>query len=211
MDPPYYDNVQYAELADFYYVWLRLDLEDKYPWFESEYAPKGDEIVKNIKRGKDGEYYQKALSEVFKEIFRVLKRDGLFIFTFHHRQFKAWISLIQSLIEQNFVITSIYPVHSEMKTSTQIRGTASVEIDVIFVCRKLLTPPLTKSWDQILSEAKAEIKENLRILEDLSDEDLYVLRMGVILKYYTQYNIEEKDDEEKRSLSEIIENFSQSL
>ena len=206
-DPPYYDNVQYAELADFYYVWLQLGLSEKYAWFQPEYSPKGNEIVKNIKRGKSDEYYQTALSRVFKEIFRVLKDNGLFIFTFHHKQNAAWISIIQSLIEQDFIITSIYPVHSEMKTSTQIRGIASIEIDVIFVCRKLMDQTSLKSWGQIIAEANREIQEKSRKLKDLSEEDRYVLKMGVFVKYFTQYQKRNKRNE----LTHYFDKFSETL
>ncbi|MHA2136520.1 MAG: DUF1156 domain-containing protein [Candidatus Hodarchaeales archaeon] len=212
-DPPYYDNVQYAELADFYYVWLRLGLKDSYPWFVPDYSPKDTEIVKNIKRGKSDEQYQEGLSAAFEEISRVLKDDGLFIFTFHHKEIDAWLILINSLINQKFIIKSIYPVHSEMKTSTQIRGTNSIGIDVIFVCRKQLDEDLHKEWDQVRVEAKHEITEKLNILSEtilnLSEIDRFVLKMGIGLKYYTKYHHSIKLKGEKIPIKEILEIFSQ--
>ncbi len=212
-DPPYYDNVQYAELADFYYVWLRLGLQNSYPWFVPEYTPKDTEIVKNIKRGKSGEQYQVELTAVFQEISRVMKDDGLLIFTFHHKELDAWVKLINSLIEQKFIIKSIYPVHSEMKTSTQIRGTKSIGIDVIFVCRKQLDEVLTKEWKEVIKEAKSEINEKLSILHDtimdLSEIDCFVLKMGVGLKFYTQYHHSIELRGENISIKDVLEIFSQ--
>lgn len=82
-DPPYFDNVQYSELADFFYVWLRLALKDEYPWFKPDLSSCPDEIVKNDRLGKTTDFFSQGLFRVFKECHRVLKDEGLLIFTFH--------------------------------------------------------------------------------------------------------------------------------
>lgn len=56
-DPPYFDNIQYSELADFFYVWLRLGLKDSYPWFNPELISRTNEIVQNEKMGKTMEFF----------------------------------------------------------------------------------------------------------------------------------------------------------
>ncbi len=212
-DPPYYDNVQYAELADFYYVWLRLALKDHYSWFIPEYSPKETEIVKNVKRGKFDEQYGKELSSVFKEIARVLKDEGLLIFTFHHKELDAWIILIKTLVEHKFFIKNIYPVHSEMKTSTQIHGTNSIGIDVIFVCRKHLDKVTPNTWTQIIQKTKVEIREKLTLLkrssEDISEIDEFVLKMGIGLKYLTWYYHALERKREKVPIKDFLEKISQ--
>ncbi|MFX1283599.1 MAG: DUF1156 domain-containing protein [Promethearchaeota archaeon] len=190
-DPPYYDNVQYAELSDFYYVWLQLGLKEYYPWFKPALTPKKAEIVKNIKIGKHDEDYQQGLKAVFAEIQRVLKKEGLLIFTFHHKQLKAWASIIESLLENQFYITAVYPVRAEMETSTQIRGKRSIEFDVIFVCRNRLKESASILWEELVPTVKNTIDFKLQSLdnngESLSREDQFVIQLGVGLKYYTQY------------------------
>lgn len=190
-DPPYYDNVQYAELSDFYYVWLRIGLKDYYPWFEAPLTPKKAEIVKNVKIGKTSDDYQQGLNEIFSEISRVLRTDGLLIFTFHHKQLKAWASIIQSILDNKFYMTAVYPVRAEMETSTQIRGKKSIEFDVIFVCRKRLRDPEPIMWENLQSSIKDSVENKLLSLssngEELSKEDKFVIQLGVGLKYYTQH------------------------
>jgi adenine-specific DNA methylase len=91
-DPPYFGNVMYSESADFFYVWLRLALKDKYEYFQSELSPKETEIVvKKVEREwiKSEEDFIEGLTAVFKESGRKLKEDGLMVFTFHHQEEKA--------------------------------------------------------------------------------------------------------------------------
>lgn len=190
-DPPYFDNVQYAELSDFYYVWLRLGLHESYPWFKPPLSPKKAEIVKNPKIGKSDKDYQDGLKTVFAEIYRVLKVEGLLVFTFHHKQVNAWALIIESLLENEFYITAVYPVRAEMETSTQIRGKKSIEFDVIFVCRKRQREPETVEWDILIPQIKSSINKKFESLtskdDSLSDEDRLVVTFGVGLKYYSQY------------------------
>jgi putative DNA methylase len=190
-DPPYYDNVQYAELSDFYYVWLRLGLEEYYPCFKPPLSPKNAEIVKNPKIGKTDKHYQNGLKTVFAEIHRVLKEEGVFIFTFHHKQLKAWSSIIESLLDNEFYITAVYPVRAEMETSTQIRGKKSIEFDVIFVCRKRQRDSATIEWNTLVPQIKSSINKKFVSLtndgDSLSDEDRLVVTFGVGLKYYSHY------------------------
>ncbi len=138
---------------------MRLGLKDCYPWFEAHLTPKKAEIVKNVRIGKSGEDYQQGLSAVFKEISRVLKTEGLLIFTFHHKQLKAWASIVQSLLDNKFYITAVYPVRAEMETSTQIRGKKSIEFDVIFVCRKRLRDPEPVMWEDLQSSIKHSVEK----------------------------------------------------
>ncbi|UCG01405.1 MAG: DUF1156 domain-containing protein [Candidatus Heimdallarchaeota archaeon] len=190
-DPPYYDNVQYAELSDFYYIWLRLGLEDSYPWFKPPLSPKKAEIVKNPKLGKTEKDYQRGLKTVFAEIHRVLKVEGLLVFTFHHKQLKAWSSIIESLLDNEFYIAAVYPVRAEMETSTQIRGKKSIEFDIIFVCRKRRKDPETIEWNTLIPKIKSSQTRKIGSLTgetgSLSDEDRLVVTFGVGLKYYSQY------------------------
>ncbi|MFX1507194.1 MAG: DUF1156 domain-containing protein [Promethearchaeota archaeon] len=190
-DPPYYDNVQYAELSDFYYVWLRLGLEDYYSCFKSPLSPKNAEIVKNPKIGKTDNDYQNGLKTVFAEIYRVLKEEGLFIFTFHHKQLNAWSSIIESLLNNDFYITAVYPVRAEMETSTQIRGKKSIEFDVIFVCKKRQKDSETIEWSTLVPQIRSSLTRKLESLtnngDSLSEEDRLVVTFGVGLKFYSHY------------------------
>ncbi|MHA1331990.1 MAG: DNA methyltransferase, partial [Candidatus Hodarchaeales archaeon] len=217
-DPPYFDNVMYGELSDFYYVWLRLGLKYDYEYFKSDYTPKEDEIVKNIKIGKGDDDYRIRLTSVFKDCNRILKDEGLFIFTFHHKQIKAWEVLLQSLIESDFYISQVYPVRSEMKTSTQIRGVKSVSFDIIFVCRKKGQAEDVFHLDGI--EWKSIVEENVeRQVSAFHDgnnvnyslEDQLVLKIGLILKNITQNYPEIKENGKEISLSRIFELLSSYL
>ncbi|KKK87148.1 hypothetical protein LCGC14_2756130, partial [marine sediment metagenome] len=89
-DPPYYDNVMYSELSDFFYVWLRLGLKENYGNFRSELTPKRAEIVKNKYQNKGNKEFIEGLTRVFRECYEKLKDEGLFVFTFHHGGKEAW-------------------------------------------------------------------------------------------------------------------------
>lgn len=213
-DPPYYDNVQYSELSDFYYVWLHLALKDIYPWFLPPLAPKEEEVVKNIKMGKTADDYQEGLHDIFKEVSRVLKTQGLLILTFHHKKIRAWTSLIQSLLDNKFFITAVYPVRAEMKTSTQIRGTKSIEYDAILVCKQRINSSKQNeiSWEDIVVKIKRNVKEKMKDLTNntrvISVEDQVVIQLSVGLKFYTQFYPHIKYKGRKVPLVEALENFS---
>jgi len=120
-DPPYYDNVQYSELSDYFYVWLRECLQDEYEEFSPELVPKAREIVANRSANKDEKFFVDSLSNVFSEANRVLKSDGEMIFTYHHNENKAWSVILQALIRSGFTIAGAYPVQSEMPNNPQFR------------------------------------------------------------------------------------------
>ena len=190
-DPPYCDNVMYAELADFFYVWLRLALKDRYPAFEPSYSPKAREIVKNDTADKDEGFFFRGLTRVFKECNRVLKDDGLFVFTFHHKETWAWKSVLQSILEAGFYVTSVYPIHSEMKTSTHLLESRGVSYDIPFVCRKRKGDGQTVSWEALKDEIYFAAQESVERIKTsgrgISDADLFVIVMGRCLELYSKH------------------------
>jgi len=188
-DPPYCDNVMYAELADFFYVWLRLALKDQYACFEPEYSPRAREIVKNQAQGKDDEFFFKGLTRVFSECRRVLRDDGLMVFTFHHRQPSVWTSLLQALVDAAFYVCAVYPVHAEAPSA--IRDLGNIRYDIPFVCRKRLEPGPPVSWTSLKDQIHVEARRLLRKLRDpdrdIAEADLSVITMGKGLELYTKH------------------------
>jgi len=189
-DPPYCDNVMYAELADFFYVWLRLALKDRYACFEPELSPKAREIVKNEAQDKDDDFFFRALTRAFAECHRVLRDDGLFVFTFHHAQTWAWKSVLKAILDAGFYVTSVYPIHSEMRTSTHIME-GGIAYDIPFVCRKRLEESRPTSWESLKDEIYFAAQESVERLKssrrELSDADLFVIVMGRCLEIYTKH------------------------
>lgn len=140
-DPPYYDNVQYGELSDFYYVWQKRGLRDVFPGlFSRRHVNKKDEAVANPAR--DGSAanakaaYERMMGEIFAECRRVLSDDGVMTLMFTHKKQEAWETLTRSLIESGWVITACMPVESESGYSTHQMNMASAASTIFITCRK---------------------------------------------------------------------------
>ena len=141
MDPPYYNNVQYAELSDYFYVWQKRSLKDLYPeiaW--TRLTNKREEAVANPARDgstrKAKEEYEELMGEIFAESRRVVKDDGLMTLMFTHKAQDAWETLTRSLIEAGWEITSCFPVESESGHSTHQMNMASAASTIFISCRK---------------------------------------------------------------------------
>jgi len=193
-DPPYYDNVMYSEIADFFYVWQRLALKEKYECYCGEYSPRAREIIKNDAQGKDDSFFLRGLTRVFKECNRVLKDDGVLAFTFHHERSKAWASTLRAILEAHqeqgprFVITAIYPIRSEGRTGVHAGG---IRYDIIMVCKKTFEEPERISWEALKDRIHDKAKETLERLwlsgRELSDSDMFVIAMGKCLELYSKH------------------------
>ncbi|KXA95578.1 hypothetical protein AKJ36_00080 [candidate division MSBL1 archaeon SCGC-AAA259I07] len=210
-DPPYYNNDQYSELSDFFYVWLRLALKDRYDHFQSDTTPKYTEIVKNKARGLTEEDYIEGLTSVFKECHRVLKDDGLMVFTFHHSETAAWSSVLKSILDSNFYVTAIYPINSEVSQSLLIREKGNIEYDTIVVCRRKDEEFPEKSWAGLRDQIYFRTKNIVEDLEEdhsmLSDGDIFVIALGKCLEMYSKYYPNVVEDGEEVSVEEAVESI----
>jgi putative DNA methylase len=170
IDPPYADNVPYADLSDFFYVWLRRIVGDLYPEaFRTTLVPKEEEAVVNPARfggGKKGleisqKHYQYLLRKSFEEIYRVLRPEGMAVVMFTHRSTEAWERLILSLLEAGLYPTASWPVHTEMEASTHQRGKGAIQSTILMGCRRRPENAPVGWYRQVLKELRAGIAERL--------------------------------------------------
>ena len=141
MDPPYYNNVQYAELSDYFYVWQKRTLSDLYPgYFRRRLTNKKDEAVANPDRdggaGAAKKEYERIMGEIFSECRRVLRDEGIMTLMFTHKSQDAWETLTRSLIEHGWTITAAVPVESETQHGIHTMNNASAISSIFISCRK---------------------------------------------------------------------------
>lgn len=137
-DPPYYENVQYAEISDYFHVWFKRALRGAYP--DSVETPKQEEAVANrVRHGGSklaDSYYAAKMTEIFSAMHRALVPDGVFILWFAHKSGSAWSSTITALLDSGFTITALWGVRAEMERSIHITGKAALRTNILMVCRK---------------------------------------------------------------------------
>lgn len=188
-DPPYFDNIQYSELADFFYVWLRLGLKDLYPWFNPELSSRPSEVVQNEKMGKTMEFFNEGLKKVFVECHRVLKDEGLLIFTFHHNKLWAWESTGKILLEAGFYVSATPIVRSEGKSGFH-SSKGNIRYDCIFVCRKRPSSWNNDNWaslkELVLKDTIKWTRETLKSGMIITEVDVFTILMGKTIEYYTK-------------------------
>jgi adenine-specific DNA methylase len=190
-DPPYFDNVMYSELADFYYIWLRLALKDVYECFKPEYSPRTEEIVVNSALRKNEESFISGLTKVLQECHRILKNDGLLAFTFHHKKDEAWASVLEAVTKAGFYITSIIPVYAEMSTSFHIHQKMTSVYDTVIVCRKKVESlgeiSLEEIFEKSIEYAKKSSKELLSKSKNFLTFNLLMIARSKFLELYSKH------------------------
>lgn len=215
-DPPYFDNVQYSELADFFYVWLRLGLQADYPWFEPPYSERPEEIVQNERRGKSADFFVERLGQVFAECHRVLKDDGLLAFTFHHNQTWAWEGVARLLLRAGFYVSATPVVRSEGRSGFH-SSAGNIRYDCILVCRKMQEAGHTEQMveggisalkERILNDARYWIERTLNSGLPVNPVDVFTVVMGKTVEYYTRAVAERTGDGGEGLLKELLEEMS---
>lgn len=201
-DPPFGDNINYAELADFFLVWLNRPLSKIFPTvFTNSESPKSLEAVTNKARhpGKstDGKanadlMYDRLLTLCWKESARVLKDGGILAFTFHHDQDVAWIGVLESLFNAGFLIEATFPVRSDAKRGDGHVGAQKIEFDIVHVCKKRINPPVEIYWASLRKKIVASVKNKASILAQhrlagLSVADIEILIRGEVLVQYSEH------------------------
>ncbi|MCW2277660.1 DUF1156 domain-containing protein [Heliophilum fasciatum] len=134
-DPPYFANVQYAELMDFCYVWLRRLVPPGEPCFQQHSTRNDDELTGNNTMGRGIEHFTAGMSSVFQNMKTALKTGAPLAFTYHHNQIQAYLPIAVALLDAGFACTASLPCPAEMGASIHINNTSSSIVDTIFVCR----------------------------------------------------------------------------
>jgi adenine-specific DNA methylase len=152
-DPPYYDLVPYADLSDFFYVWLKKMLKDVHPhYFDSILTPKENEIVQLAERNqkysyKSKENYQRLMTLAMRECHRITTPKGLSVVFFAHKGTSAWEAQLQSMIDARWVITASWPIATELATRMRGMNSAVLGSTICLVCRPKKTPSDLKEKD----------------------------------------------------------------
>jgi len=134
-DPPYFDNVQYAELMDFCFVWLRLGLAADHSEFRVTSTRHADELTGNISMARGPEHFGEGLSQVFQRYAAALKPGAPFVFTYHHNDPYAYLPIVVAVLDAQLECLATLPAAAEMGASLHIAGTGSSVLDSVFICR----------------------------------------------------------------------------
>jgi adenine-specific DNA methylase len=151
-DPPYFANVQYAELMDFCYVWLRKGLSENWPAFRAESTRSKWELTGNVTLGRDLANFTEGLSQIFQHYSAALKTDAPFVFTYHHNDPEAYIPVVVAILDACLDCSATLPAVAEMSASIHILGTGSSVLDTVFVCRHTLKQKQGKDIEGLLSK-----------------------------------------------------------
>lgn len=203
IDPPYYDNVMYAELSDFFYVWLKRTAGYVFPeLFRRQLTDKENEAVANPSRFKDKDRkerkalvardYQERMAAVFAECHRVLKPDGIMTLMFTHKAIGAWDALTTGLIEAGFMITASWPILTEAPGSLHIKDKAAARSTVFLACRpraKAADSAKETYWEDVEPKVARAVTRRVKEFQDvgLSGVDLYLASFGPALEEFSRH------------------------
>ncbi|MBN1815151.1 MAG: DUF1156 domain-containing protein, partial [Anaerolineae bacterium] len=201
-DPPYYDNVMYGELADFFYVWLKRTVGHLYPeWFAAQLTDKDAETIANPARFADlgrrkkdlaEQDYERKMAASFREMHRVLRDDGVLTVMFTHKKVEAWDTLATALIGAGFSVESSWPVHTESEHSLHQAKKNAARSTILLCCRKRDVGAQRAEpvwWDDIQGAVRETAREKAHAFAERGIEgvDLYLSTFGPVLSVISQH------------------------
>lgn len=210
-DPPYYDNVPYADLSDFFYVWLKRSIGDIIPdIFSTPLTPKSMEAIADAMRQngeeKAKQFFEKALSDSFIEMHRILKPGGIAVIVYAHKTTSGWETMLNSLVNAGLVVTASWPVHTEMKNRLRAAASAALASSIYMICRKTKRQPVGY-YSELQPKIKARIEEKLQQFwnEGIAGGDFFISAIGPAMETFSQYEKVEKYSGEKVTTAELLD------
>jgi putative DNA methylase len=201
MDPPYYDNVMYAELSDFFYVWLKRTAGHVVPeLFTRNLTDKDNEAVANVAKFKGekgakalaGRDYQVRMAAIFTECRRVLKPDGVMTLMFTHKATGAWDALTKGLMQAGFAISASWPINTEAEGSLHIKDKAAANSTIFLVCRPRVAAARgaeTVYWEDVEPLVAAAVRKRVGEFQNVGIRgvDLYLASFGPALEEFSRH------------------------
>jgi putative DNA methylase len=194
-DPPYYDNVTYSNLSDFFYIWLKQTIGFLYPQhFSSLLTPKKKEAIAasyrhNGSREKAKSFYEQMMSQAFTEAGRVLKPNSPLVIVYAHKTTLGWATLVDALRETGFTITEAWPLDTERPSRTIALDTAALASSIFLVAQRREGKE-TGSYEQevrpVLQQIVRERVEQLWT-QGVTGADLVIACVGAGLRAFTRY------------------------
>ncbi len=207
-DPPYYDNVPYADLSDFFYVWLKRSVGDVFlELFSTPLTPKSQEAIVNYAHQENPvEFFEKALSESFLEINRVLKFGGITVIVYAHKTTEGWETMLNSLVNAGLVVTASWPIHTEMKARLIAAASAALASSIYMVCRKTERKKVG-FYSELQPLIKNRIEEKLQQFwnEGIAGGDFFISAIGPGMEIFSQYERVEKLAGEQVTTAELLD------
>jgi adenine-specific DNA methylase len=227
VDPPYADNVQYSELADFFYVWLKRTQGHRRPeWFSSYLCDHTEEAVVNIPRHRNNnekasdarrrsnDFYQRIMAETFTECRRILCDDGALTVMFTHKKQEAWEALFTSLVKAGFTITATWPVKTESEHSLHQAKKNAAQSTVILVARKRDDKAEVGYFDDTIRReirlAAQKTAERL-MKEGLNPVDQLVGSFGPAMEVYSRHSEVRTDTGEPVGVDRALDEASEAV
>ncbi|MBD2268120.1 DUF1156 domain-containing protein [Anabaena sp. FACHB-1391] len=208
-DPPYYDSIEYSDLSDFFYVWLKRTLPKTIGIpFNDELTPKEEECIVNPTQGKDKAYFERQMGKAMAEGCRILSPEGIGVIVFAHKSTSGWEAQLQAMVDAGWTITASWTIDTEMGTRMNAMGTAALASSVHIVCRPR-TPDsaLIGDWRDVLQELPQRIHEWMPRLasEGVVGADAIFACLGPALEIFSRYDRVEKASGELVTLKEYLE------
>jgi hypothetical protein len=219
-DPPYYYSVQYADLSDFFYIWLRRALYKlDSDLFRDPLAPKDGEIIVQSpshefsSNGKNNLYYESNMKKAMAEGRRVLTPSGVGIVVFAHTSTRGWEAMLHALINAGWIISASWPIDTEMATRVIAQNRSVLASSIHMVCRPREYPSGevreddVGDWRAVLTELPQRIHDWLPRLaqEGVVGADAIFSCLGPALEIYSRYSRVEKASGEQVTLSEYLQ------
>ena len=216
-DPPYYDAIPYADLADAFLVWMKR-ASSEHPLLRDSFepsnplSPKDQEAVQDLSksvgcRPKDAAFFNAVMAQAFAEGKRVLRRDGVGAVVFAHQTTEGWEAFLSGMIRGEWTITASWPIATEMPHRIRARDSAALATSVHLICRPRPNNAPVGDWADVLHELPARVAGWMERLqaEGIRGADLVFACIGPALEIFSRYRSVETAEGDPVGLPEYLE------
>ena len=216
-DPPYYDAIPYADLADFFLVWLKRTLPDN-PLLRDPFDPDNplspktaeavqDETKQTDGRPKDRAWFEETMAKAFAEGRRILSEDGIGSVVFAHKTTEGWEALLSGMIRGGWTITGSWPIATEMASRLRARDSAALATSVHLICRPRPEDAPIGDWADVLRELPIRVADWIERLqgEGIRGADLVFACIGPALEIFSRYRAVETAEGDIIGLPDYLE------